>query len=307
MTAITLPPYPRPSAFTALILLVMMSLAVGCENEVDTSENLLPHTAGDTGGSDDVKDTTGGDTGGKIACSCLKKGMWYRFNKLKITEIDLGFHPVMITLNALWATDIKNYELNFYAEVLDVSDTQVTIRVVNGARKVGSKDETCVMMSTEATVTHPRSGCALQKSAKAAMNVYAGTPAHPKNCTDKLPVHHAIPVRNAIMQVDVSSDCSELKAGKVLDGSFSADALQKTCTCLTTGATLAEKCGEPDPKYVDKEGCSGCNKNFSNLKTLLEGFGKLDYKCKSPSGGPAACLKAEFAAKRIDKAPPNCN
>lgn len=287
------------------VALALATSLVGCENKVDTEPNVLPESAADSGATNDT--AAAGDVAAD-ACGCLKPGMWYRFTKLKITEIDLGPHNVTLALNPLWSNDIKNYELNFYVEVLNVTPTEVQMRVVNGARKVNTVDETCLILPTAATLTHPRAGCELGESAPAAMNVYAGTPAHPKNCTDKLPVHHAIPVRNAIMKSIVSDDCTQLHTGRVVDGSFSRNALEKTCTCLTAGGKKAEDCGEPDPKFEDDEKlCGGCNSNFTNLRTLLEGFGKLDYKCKSPSGGPAACLKAEFEAERIDTAPVACD
>ena len=135
------------------------------------------------------------------------------------------------------------------------------------------------------------------------MNVYAGTEVNKKNCAPKNEVPHSIEVRKAVMKADFSSDCGQLLNGKVVTGSLSQAALEQTCTCVNPGK-LAEECGIIDPTFKGNS-CDGCNDKYQNLKTLLENFGPLQWKCEV-GGKPAVCLEASFAAERIDKAPEVC-
>ncbi len=304
-------PHRRGTAFAYLVALsaVFSAHSVGCSNPVDTSKNNL--IGGDVGvAAGDSVDVAAGDSVdaadvNTIACGCLVPGMAWRFDKLALDSIDGGQHPVQGTLNTLWKKDILAHELNFYVSVLAVSATEVTLNVVNGARNVGTVDDVCLLPYTNVKIVHPRDGCALQASAPTGMNVYAGTPANPKNCAPTLPVKHAIPVRGAVLQSLVTADCSRLDAGQVSAGHLPSTALGKTCTCVTTGKQGAEDCGEPDASFTSDTNCDGCNGKFQNLKTLLQAFGELSYKCKE-GDDPAACLTASFTGARIDALPPVC-
>jgi len=300
-----------------------------CENAVETRPNVLPSadapasadvpdvgTEADSPGSDLGAPELPGDVTAAAECSCLAVGQWYRFTKLKLLTLDGGDHPVIVVLNPLWATDIKHNELNFFFGVTAASDTHVTFNVVNAAR-TDDKGGMCMLdvdsgLDTTVVLEMPRAGCALQKSSKAGINVYAGTTVNTKNCAPDLPVKHAIPVRNAELEGTLKSDCSGIIEGKVLSGSFSKAALGKICTCLTVGAQRAEECGVPDPKYTpDPNGsddplCGGCNSKYQNLMTLLNAFGDLQYTCLSEDGGPAVCLTAEFTAERVLDPPKSC-
>lgn len=277
------------SAFCAL------SLAIGCENKTDDTANNL-----NTGKSD----TTGGDVLAG-ACDCLKPDLWFRFDKLSLDSIDLAPHNVQKALNPLWKKDIEGYELNFYVHIVSVTATEVAVEIVNGARVAGTADQVCLLPYTKVNVTLPRDGCALKPSAPAAMNVYAGTPANPKNCAPVNEVKHSIPVRGAVLQALLASDCSRIDEGLVSAGHLPASALDVTCTCLTTGNQKAEECGVPDASYVSTNSCDGCNKKFQNLNTLLNTFGALEYKCQEGTE-KAACLTASFAGGRIDGPPAVC-
>ena len=293
----------RPSWRLALGLGVVLIVGATstCSNPTDDSENYLPVP------------TKGGDGGGgPVACGkcdCLKAGTWYRFNELSLTSLD-GYteHGLMNNLNDLWKADIAANQLNFFMEVKDVSDTEVTMRVVNGAR-LADKEELCLLDYTSVLVVHPRNGCCLGASKTTAMNVYAGTDANPKNCAPSLPVKHAIPVGNAVLDTVVLNDavdgCDEV-SGTVLSGTLAVESLENICTCLSG---VAEKCGTPDPSFVDgKElGCAGCNSNFFNLMTFLKVYPpKLGFNCSSADGKPAACLTAHFSGLKIDAPPPDC-
>ncbi len=281
--------------------LLAIAGVLGCENEIDTTPNNL-----NTGATDVVAaDVAAG------ACDCLAKGMVWRFDKLTLDSIDKKSHNVQIALNPLWKKDIAGNELNFYAEVLEVSATEVKVRIVNGARVVGSETDICLLPYTSVEVTFPRDGCKLSPSAPAAMNVYAGTPANPKNCAPTIDVPHSIPVRGAVLEALVSADCGRIDEGVVSAGHLPEPALAKTCTCLTTGNQNSEACGEPDQSFADPNksadnpGCDGCNNKFQNLKTLLNNFGELEYLCKEGED-KAACLTASFAGAKIDALPATC-
>lgn len=286
------------------IQLVALLLALsGCNivtgeaatSPTDGTENKL--NTGDTGQTA----VDGGATGGE--CNCLKEGDWYRFDALSVVTLDNGKHNVIPILNNLWKQDIIGKELNFFFQVQKVTATEVTVQVINGARVNGTKDQVCLLPYTAAQLTHPRAGCALKDSKPSSMNVYAGTEANKKNCAPALKVPHAIEVRNAIMRTEFSSDCSKVIKGEVVEGALAQASLEKTCTCVNPGQG-AETCGEVDPSFKGND-CDGCNSKYQNLKTLLQNFGELAWKCEV-DGKPAACLVGKYTAVRIDKAPDLC-
>ncbi len=301
----------RRSLCTAsLIWVTALSGLTGCHiftgdpvtSPTNEKANLL--AVADTGaGGSDAADGTVGDTGGKLACDCLKEGDWYRFDTLQVKSLDGGPHNVIGVLNSLWTSDIKGKELNFYFRVEKVSATEVTVKVVNGARVDGTTDETCLLPYTEALLVHPRNGCTLDESAPSAMNVYAGTQTNKKNCAPKNEVPHSIEVRKAVMKAEVTSDCGKVINGLVVSGALGRTALEQTCTCVNPGKG-AEECGELDPSFKGGD-CDGCSSKYQNLKTLLQNFGELKWACEV-DGKPAVCLQATFSAVRLDQAPKIC-
>ncbi len=277
------------------IALVAVGLS-GCEmSDPPATRNTLNDGASATG------DATSSGSG---ECGCLKPGLWFRFDKLTLDTVDLVKHNVQLALNPLWKKDIETYELNFYAHVKAVSASEVTIEIVNGARVAGTTD-VCLLPYTKIKVVNPRAGCTLDKSALTAMNVYAGTPANPKNCAPKNEVKHSIPLRGAVLEALINADCTRMEQGIVSAGHLPKAALEITCTCLATGNQTSETCGVPESGYVDGKGCDGCNSKFQNLNTLLNNFGALDYKCKE-AGQPAACLTASFSGGIVAGPPPVC-
>lgn len=305
-------PCTRLDATPALALLGALALALclaACENEVDTSENLLPVAdAGGGGGDAAGLPEDASQTGG---CDCLQVGDWFRFDTLGVESLDGKPHPIIQTLNGLWATDIAGNELNFYFMIKELPPGEVVFRVVNGARVVDG-EEVCLKLSTEVEFRMARDGCELGPSEPGSINVYAGTPAHPKNCTFDIPdIEHAIPVRGAVLTSTLNADCSRTDNGLVVDAIIARAALEQTCTCLLLTGGSAEDCGVPDASYdpepdVSGNVCKGCNPNFQNLMTLLQAFGTLDYACKTPDGADAVCLEAFFSAERIAEGPPDC-
>lgn len=300
-------------------LAMIGALVLGCEkNTLDETPNKLP--VADAGG-----DATGlpGDTSGTVeTCDCLQKGMWFRFDTLQIKSLDGGQHQVIGVLNPLWQADIDAKELNFYLEVVDVAEKEFTLRIVNAARsgKPGS-GEVCLLDSTQSVVVMQKQGCKIKNAQATGLNVYAGTPANPKNCTTGLEVPHSIPVRNAFFEAELSPKCDRVNNGLLIEGSIGKAALDNTCTCLTLPGKTAEDCGIPDAKFAgynsqkNEDGkaaafcttcCQGCNDNYSNLNELLDSFGPLKYTCKDDKGGLATCLSATFSAPQIPAPPPKC-
>lgn len=291
------------SRLPLIVVACLLSLTLAtCSNPTDDSANVLPSSKGATDG--------GGDSGcGQ--CDCLKVGTWYRFKELVLTSID-GYkdHAITQVLNPFWQTDIDNDELNFFMEVQKVSATEVTMRVVNGAR-VANGEDVCLLPYTAVEVIHPRQGCCLGASKPTGMNVYAGTDANPKNCAPYLPVKHAIPVRNAILDTKVIPDavdgCTEV-TGTLISGALGIAALKETCTCLNPNKP-AEACETLSANFDDGKdpGCGGCSSKYQNLWSLLTKFKPaLTFSCQTPDGEPAACLSARFSGVKIDAPPPDC-
>ncbi len=304
--------------FTTLSISTLV-LASGCWNNPDDSLNVLPYleqdcAPGHEGAEPDAQGSTTqtndaeGNAGESLSgpCSCITVGTWYRFDELGLTSLDGAVHPVIATLNPLWVTDINAKELNILFEVLEVTQTSVVVKAVNGAR-VGEEGDICVMEDTAVTFNFPREGCTLLGSDESAINVYAGDEAHPKNCTTVLPVPHAIPVQKVILEATVSDSCDTITDGNVISGVIGEQELLSTCTCLLLGGDLSDACGPLEPDFVSDNGlCAGCNDTYINLEELLMSFGALDYLCETDSGGKAVCLDGYFSAYRLDNSPPSC-
>lgn len=317
---------PSRYGLRAWLLALCLAAMAGCGvklsgNPVDETPNKLP--VADVGGGD----TTGLPADGTTtadACACLQAGMTFRFDNLQIKSLDGNpDHMVIGTLNPLWKGDIDKKELNFYLEIKDVSATEIQLRIVNGAR-MDQAGNVCALPVTSNTVTMQRNGCKIKNAVATGLNVYAGTPANPKNCTTGLEVPHAIPVRNAYFEAELAPTCGAVVNGLLIEGAIPKDSLDSTCTCLTIGGKPAEDCGVPNANFAGypspeneagkpptfcTECCKGCNDNFTNLKELLDMFAGdagLQYKCKDDKGKPAVCLEAVFSAPRVDKVPADC-
>lgn len=299
---------PRPVHASLLVRTAAIACALGgCSNDVDTTENKLPYLSQETLVSDTSDDGTSqldGDDVAASTCDCLTVGRWYRMDTLALTTIDGKDHPVIPTLNALWKSDISVLELDIMLEVKAVSETSVTMRVVNGARVDGTQD-ICQLDDTAIETVFPRNGCTLEPSGESAFNVYAGTQDFPKNCSTTLPVKHAIPVSRARLEGTLSDDCSTILNGKVPSGGLGQAELDKVCTCLLLPGSPAEDCEPLDASFAENT-CVGCNKNYQSLGGLLKAFGEPDWLCQTEGGALAACLTADFTAVAME-APPSCN
>lgn len=298
-------PRPDPTAALAsaparVAFAIIAATALGaCDNPVDAMPNKLPSAS-----ALDATDT-GPDVDPAATCDCLAVGQWFRFDSLVLTSIDGGDHPVLPTLNGLWAADIAGHELNLLLEVTAVSATEVTMTVVNGARVDGTTD-ICEVTDTAVTLVFPRDGCHLGPSAESGFNVYAGTETYPKNCSTTLPVKHAIPVSRARLDGTVSATCDAIVGGKVPSGGLGQGALGQVCTCLLLPDQQAEDCGALDPTFDATPSCAGCNAHYQPLGDLLTAFGDVAWSCTTEGGDPAACLTADFTAAALPSGPPTC-
>lgn len=299
----------RPGIVGSFCLLSLAGLSA-CSNPVDNSPNHIPLR------SDDAVDDAGDVSGTAAGCDCMKVGDIFRFTTLQLTSVDGNpDFAVIPVLNSLWQTDIDNFELNFIVRVTGVSDTAVDVVVTNGAR-VGTTKQPCLLESTAAKLHFPRQGCNMLNSDPGSMNVYSGTQQHPKNCgylaetTPPIGVDHSIPIRGAILSSSESPDCQNIINGQVIAGSFSKDALYNLCTCQTLPGQSSDVCSIPDKSYKDTTStppgaCDGCGPGWQSLGGLLAAFAGdagLQYGCKSDTNGPAVCLTATFAAKKLDPA-----
>ena len=308
---------------SAALLVLLCALPLGgwgCENSIDDSENYIPVAGGGGGTPDATTDgaetTTGTEdttTGGGDdptydgPCNCLVPGMWFKFDLLGLAALDGQDHPVIGTLNPLWAADIDKNELNILLEVMEADADEVVFRASNAAR-VDEQGSLCVLPSTYTELRHPRSGCTLETSATGGINVYAGSTGVPKNCTTVLPVPHAIPVQQLETSSVVTNSCDRINDGLISFGVIGQNELVNICTCLVLGSGLAETCGELDASYSDPDDgtCLGCNDNYINLDELLQGFGPLAYEALTSDGEPAVGIEGFWSAIRLDASPPLC-
>ena len=90
-------------------VLIAIFLLIACENEIDTSPNILPTS---TPVELDMDSSTESDMMVTDGCtSCTEIGTWYRFNKLQLETVDNGPHPVIQVLNSLWTADVDAHAL----------------------------------------------------------------------------------------------------------------------------------------------------------------------------------------------------
>jgi hypothetical protein len=307
----------RALAIAARLLVAasLLSLALAaCENEVDTSPNVLP--TGDDGKAA-VDEGSGGDASGDGSSSatcadCTVVGTYYRFDILALTEIDSNpAHPLVDVLNNLWVADIERFELNVLFRVDKVEPNKTSFTALNAARQQAT-GEMCLLPHTEVPMIFPTDGCKFLESEKTSINVYAGDETHPKNCSTTRAVKHAIPITEVIVTARMTPDCSEVKDGMVITGGMPQEAISQICTCtLPNIEDQAEACGELDPNFVEttpSNPCPGCNPAYQNLLKLLRAFspGGLNANCDDGFGEDSICIGARFNAKRLDFTPPDC-
>ena len=257
----------------------------------------------------EAEDATGldvpSDASGGGCSTCLKPGTVHRVTLLQVTQLDGKDHPVIGVLNPLWAEDIALYELNILFRVVSVEDTELQLSVLSGAR-VGTDGQICAMEDTVSPLSLTRAGCLTSDPAPTVLSIFDGAPTTPKTCTTfptTLPVRHVIPVVNAKITADYSSDCTVMINGQV-DGVIALEAIEQICTCSTGTGIYSDKCGSPDDAYVDAN-CGGCGSSWKSLLDLLKAFGPLDFSCTTEDDKPGVCIKARFEAVAFD-APPSC-
>jgi hypothetical protein len=238
-------------------------------------------------------------------CDCLAEGDWYRFDFLAVNSLGGDpQHAFIPTLNALWKADLAKDELSVLLQVVSATETEVELAIVAGARVGGT--EICLLPATATTTLHPRSGCSLKASTETTINVFAGSEAHPKYCSDLAPVGHTLPVRRAILESTIAADCSRISEGVIVSGVLGEEELSTVCTCLVLFPDSPSSiCGDLDPSY-DQGGCPGCNAKFISLGVLIPGYGAVEFDCLTQSEKPALCLTGSFSAVRLDATPPEC-
>jgi hypothetical protein len=286
---------------TSLWIALLTAGLMACDGDAEMTANILPWVDAGAAVEPDTGDTTGG-TGG--VCDCFTEGMWFHFDSMVLETIGGGDHPVIGTLNTLWAADISKSELNILFEVTSVTATNIEFRAMNAARITDTASDLCLLPNTEATFAMAREGCSFSESAESSINIYAGSVDNPKNCSTVLPVPHAIPVDRAVLSGEFSPTCDAITSGVVVSGALEETALDQVCACLLLGDEMAETCGELDPNYEGD--CPGCNDGYQPLGTLLNAFGPVAFDCESASGAPAACITASFTASRWDTPLENC-
>jgi len=291
--------------FSTLLALCALPFAVGCENEVDDSANILP--------SNDmmVQDAAPPAPDGGATCrDCLEVGMWYRFDTLTVETLAGEVHPAVPTLNAAWAADVENKELNILFEIMAIEGDTISIRAINAA--LLGEGDICLLPDTAVDLTiasDAPGGCEFTTTEPAGINVYAGTTDHSKSCAPNRPIANSIPVEQLQLTNGVNADCSRITTGKVVEAAIPATALTEVCTCLAGLTGPATLCPELDADYAaDNGSCAGCNLGYQPLGELvaLVGGSELKTECTDAAGGPAVCLSASFEAVRLDASPANC-
>lgn len=296
----------RSARSTSCLIALFIGGLVACDGDPSVLPNVLPWVdATTTSDTTDPGDAAGpGDTGGG-ACDCLAVGTWYRFDSMVLETIGGGDHPVIGTLNALWAADMAKAELNIFFQLTAVSADTLEFRAMNAARRTDTTSEVCLLPSTEASFTMPREGCTIKDSAESSISVYAGSVDNPKNCSTVLPVPHAIPVDRAVIRGEFDPSCEAVSSGVVVGGTLGETALEQVCACLLLGDELAETCGALDPEFEGD--CPGCNDSYQPLSALLNAFGPVNFDCESSTGDPATCITGLFTASRWDMPIEDCD
>ena len=311
--------YFSPNHVLYLTLIGWLILGVGCtENKIDTSPNILPSPQNEPnqGGSMGLGGGMGGDSGGsqggmqgEAPCqSCIQEGSFYRFTELSLTSLDgNNAHPVIGTLNSLWAGDIENHQLNILFEIKEVSEDSLRVAALNAAWNGEGDDDYCLLTNTAIEFNFTRSECGFINEDPAGINIYAGSQEYPKNCsvTDEFP--NTIPVRDVILEGAFNESCDEIISGVVPSAFIAKEALDQTCTCLIGPASPLDACKGPDSSYMgDADGnCGGCNDSYRSLNSLLSAFGELNYSC-SDEGNPAVCIDAQYKAVLLNFTPEVC-
>ncbi len=274
---------------TPFVALQLSFFALGCANDVDETPNVLPSSI------------VAGDGGVRTDDGEILVGHWYAYQSLVLDTLDGKDHPAVNVLNALWASDLAQQEMNVLYMVTEVDDQHIWFRGFNGVR---TDDGYCLVKETELPVHMNRSGQVLTMEEPTRFTVYTGSVDIPKNCAPNLTPRHMIPVDQAWFKIEISSDNNTL-TGVVESATIPERAIDGVCTCVTAPGTLAEKCGGLDSTY-ENEKCAGCGPNYHHLRGLMEIFGKLNLSCKDDDGAPGVCMTAHFEAARLAESPIFC-
>ena len=287
---------------TFICSLVLCIGVIACENEIDTSPNILPVVEPL---EPDMMSNGGEDINAGDRCtSCMEIGTWYRFTKLQLEAIDNGPHPVIQVLNSLWAADVDSHALNVLFEVRAIDGDQITMGAMNAAWVSEVEDDYCLLPETSIEFIFTQDGCSVANNLSAGINIYAGSQEIPKNCSPEGEAQNAIPVREVLLEAKLSSDCSELMNGTVRSAAIKKTALEETCSCLSP---IISSCQGLDPDFEGNnfDECAGCNQRYSSLSRQLNSISPLTWEC-DVDGEQAVCIEASFAATRLSFTPSPC-
>lgn len=286
--------------------LVLALCPWACANPLDTrvnvfdaaSASIVTQDAAAAGGQAAGDGTTAG------ACGCLEVGQVYRFDDLTLETLDGGPHPAVGQLNDKWGADIDQHLLNVLFEVTEVTPERIRVHALNGAndREIGA-ESVCRLESTGVDFDLERDGCTFTMAVSAGIHIFVGTTAATKNCAPDLAVPNAIPIDRVRLGFSLTSDCSALTDGRVLEASLPKAALGRICTCLSDDI---DTCSGP----AAQPGCGGCAGSYFNLESLLLALGRgaaPAYGCKDAEEGPALCLEARFTGERLPARLDDCS
>ncbi len=307
--------HPRPRLLRRMASVALVALlAGGCAFDIDETPNSFPDPP--------VPDVTppmpdasegDGDVGAMPVetCDCLQVGDWYRFTSLAPTALaDQPRHPLVLTLQNLWARDIERYELNVLFQVTAIDGDRITVQALNAARGELGSGEICMLPETLEELYFVRDAddpCTVRMERPQQINIYAGTPEIPRNCAPTLEKRHAIPVTNIQLVAKMSPDCSELLDGRAEGAGIPEPALPLICTCPGISGP-AENCDPIDAEF-ENGSCDGCNPNFQNLYDLMVTLSRgmpLPAECPDADGVPGVCIDAAFTAERWLGETPEC-
>lgn len=285
-----------------LCVSTVILIVIACENEIDTSPNILPTLES---AESDLDLSSESDMTTSSGCStCAEVGTWYRFTKLELETVDNGPHPVIQVLNSLWTADVDSHALNVLFQVRSVEGNQITMGAMNAAWVSEAEDDYCVLPDTAIEFIFTQNDCSMANDISAGINIFAGSQEIPKNCSSGGEAKNAIPVRDVMLEVDFSTDCSELINGTVRSAAIKKTALEQTCSCLSP---VIASCQGLDPNFEGNnfDECAGCNQRYSSLSRQLNSIQPLTWECNI-EGEQAVCIEASFAATRLSFTPSNC-
>ncbi len=302
-------------------------LAIGCSDDGDGGQNMLPTvSASESGTSADT--ATSADTGAETdTAGEVEFPAAYRFDCIDIQGLGDGDGDVLQAkvLETTWSADIKNFKLNIILEVVERADATATVGIRSG---IGSgPDDQCAepvsatelisiaydpatymwapvsgtsgVCSEAATGGGPEGGTYdMELGPDDVVYIYAqDDDTTTFNCTPDAGTPDAVPVR--AVRTQVSANAAGTKLAGQLTGCILETEAQTLCSCLG-------ECSGDGPDDLQTDGvCAGCPVGGVPLDQLLGNI-QPSTRCSDLLGANAYDLLIGFTATKLPNVPALC-